>query len=228
MTLRRVQITTGGGGGSGGMTDTVGLHARVTLPETLAGQTDTPLFAIAATYPETVAGQTETITAGVSGYEDTSATPSETLSATSFTWATSHTTAGTAPTNPTNAYGSNNGTVATCKAAGLPTVTPSTLTLTIPRASIPNTGTYTFFAYYNCVAGVSDTFTITYTDTGGNPVTINGTATGNFLTVPFEAAITSLHATNDITVAFTHTCSVAATGGSLTVDAVGVRCVGAF
>lgn len=190
---------------------------------------DAGTYALALLQEDTVAAQTETASLGFSGadFVDSSVAPTDARTADVTSWGTSVSTVGTAPTNTANALGSNDGLVATCKAAGLPTVVPSTLNVTIARGGVPAGGTKTILAYYSTNAGVADTFTLTYTATGGTPVTITLTE-GNFLTTPFSQAITNIGGANDPVFTFTHTCTLAATGGSISVDAVGIRSVGAF
>jgi hypothetical protein len=178
---------------------------------------------------DTVAAQTETAQIGFPApdFADSSPAPTEASTCDVTSWGTSTTTAGTAPTNAANATGINNGTLATCKAAGVPTVVASTLNVVIARGGVPTGGTKTVYAWYSTNAGVADTFTLTYTATGGTPATITLPA-GNFLTTPFSQAITEIGGANDPVFTFTHTAVTAATGGSISVDAVAIKTAGAF
>ena len=165
---------------------------------------------------------------GYSGYSDASAEPSEQQSSNLTRWATTNSTSGTAPTNPTNAQGSNNGTVATCKAAGVLPVTPSTLNLNIVQPLTGAGSNPVFIAYYNNIAGVADTFTnqVSYRQSGQGNNTVLTLPTGNFLTDGTTVTLTNIDATFDVVAIFTHNATVAATGGSTTVDAVGLQSTG--
>jgi hypothetical protein len=186
------------------------------------------LLALAG-FGDTVAAQSELLKLGFPApdFADESPAPTETHTCDVASWGTSTTTAGTAPTNAANATGVNNGTLATCKAAGFPTVTASTLNVIIARGGVPAGGTKIIRAWYKTTPGTGDTFTLTYTATDGTPSTITLTA-GDFLTTPFEQAITNIGGAVDPVFTFTHNCTVAATGGSISIDAVAIKTAGAF
>ena len=200
---------------------------RVTGPDSIAGQSDAAAFALAASYPDSVAAQSEALNAGVSGYAEFAGAQSESASANVYSFGSSQTTSGTAPTNPSNAIGQNNGTLANCKAQGIPTPTASVLNVTIARGGVPAGGTKTVLAWYRTNAGVADTFTLGYSAPGGTPTSIT-LPPGDFLTTPFSQAITGIGGADDPVFSFSHNAVVAATGGSVDVDAVAIRSEGVF
>jgi hypothetical protein len=221
--------------GVAGLTDAVGAQAEllgvgVTQSDTSAAQADAARLALSG-FADTVAGQGETLETGFagSGLADANPAPTEGRTATTFTYATTQVSVGNGATNGANALGRNDGTSASVTTVALGATTCS-VTPKIPRASISNSGTYTLYAWYKTTAGVAGAagLTLTYTDTGGNPVNITLTQ-GDFSVTPFTATITSLHPTNDITVLFQVIDTAAGVSpGIILVDAVAIRTVGAF
>lgn len=225
-------IGVGGGdvpAGAAVLTDAVSFE--LLFPDSVAGQTDVATFAIEASYSDSNAVQTDTATFGIEGYADTVAGQTEARQSVLDRWVTTTATSGTtAPTNPTNAQGQNNGTVATCKAGGLANGT-SILTCTIapPMPEITSGSTRTLFAYYAFNAGVSDSCAavVSYRQVGqGSNTTVNLPSTGNFLTTPTSISLTNIDPSVSITITYTHTAAVPATGGSVTVDATGIQTTG--
>lgn len=215
-----VNVSGGSSGGTGapvGSAVLVETVARIlVVQETNAAPSEAVTFIAKIT--ETNTGQSEVIVAIPPGPKETNATQGETITRTTSTWATSQSTAGTAPVNPTNALAEVNGTTATVKAGGIANGT-STLTNTIPVASIPS-GTRTLRCYYQTVAGVTDTFTLGFTNTGGSPASGN-LPEGNFLTTPYDLELSTIGSA--LSVAFTHAASIPGTGGQINVDATGVK-----
>lgn len=163
-----------------------------------------------------------------SGLAESSAAPTEGRTATVFTYATTQVSAGNGATDGANTIGQNDGTNGRVRTRTLGQSTCS-ITPKIPRASIPNAGTYTLFAWYKTTLGApTGTITLTYTDTGGNPATLT-LPQGDYSVTPYSAALAALHATNDITVLFQSTDSVAGVSPStIDIDAIAIRTANAF
>lgn len=229
-----VVINQGGGNvpaGAAVMTDSVAFFAELGASDSIAGQQEVLSINIDANYTDSNAGQQESAQFGFDGYLDSNAGQTEARQSEMVRWVTVTATGGnTAPTNPTNAQGQNNGTVATCKAGGLAAAT-SVLTCTIaaPFGEIPSGQTRTLRAYYNFAAGTADSITavVSYRQVGqGANTTANLPATGNFLTTPATLNLTNIDPSQNVVITFTHSATVPATGGSLTVDAVGIVTTG--
>lgn len=229
-----VVINQGGGNvpaGAAVMTDSVAFFAELGVSDTVPAQQEAVNFDINLSLSDTQAGQAESATFGFSGFVDANAGQAEARQSLMTRWVTVTATSGsTAPTNPANAQGQNNGTVATCKAGGLAAGT-STLTCTIaaPFAEIPSGQTRTLVAYYNFAAGTADSITaqVSYRQAGqGANTTVNLPATGNFLTTPATATLTNIDPSQNVVITYTHSATVPATGGSLTVDATGIQTTG--
>lgn len=179
-------------------------------------------------FTDTNTAPVDALTAGVRGLGDTSAAQSEQRDTTVTTWGGAVSGSGTAPTNQPNATGQNNGTVATVKAGGVANGT-SSLFVSVPRASVPTPGAKSIVAYYATNPGSTDTFTLRYEHAGASVPTPIVLPAGNFLTVPFTAALTSfVPGASDPLFTFTHAATVPASGGSITVDAVGIRTLNPF
>lgn len=220
------------GGGSGAMfTDAVAFEIGYGIAETLSTPSDAATFDIASSYGDQLALPLDMLEFAVI-YADSVGTPTDSRGSVITRWASSNTTSGTAPTNPTNAQGEKNGTVATCKTGGVAAGTSGlVLTIATPMAEISSGSTRTFYAYYAFNAGTADTCaaSVSYRQVGqGANTTITLPATGNFLTTPTSASLTNIDPTFPITASFLHSATVVATGGSVTVDAVGVETTGAL
>lgn len=206
------------------------LKAGITQPDTVAAQTEAAKLAMFG-FDDTVAGQTETAKASLAGagLGESNLVPAEGRTAVTFTYATTQVSVGNGATNGANATGQNDAANASITTVALGATTCS-VTPKIPRASVPNAGTYKLFAWYKTTTGLAGAagLTLTYTDTGGSPVTITLTQ-GDFSVTPFQTTITSLHATNDITVLFQVTDAAAGVSpGIILVDAVAIQTEGAF
>lgn len=229
------KVVSGGGGnippGAAVTTDAVTLAARMSLADSNALPADAQAYALHATYAQTNVLPAEAMNTAFAGpgLAESNPAPANAVSGTVFTYAGSQTNVGNGTTNPANVTGQNDGANCSVTTVSLGATTCS-VTPKIARASVPNTGTYTLFAWYKTTAGLAGApgLTLTYTDTGGNPVNITLTQ-GDFSVNPFTAAITSLHATNDITVLFQVTDAVAGVSpGLILVDAVAIQTAGAF
>jgi hypothetical protein len=217
--------------------DTVGLYAKVNLADTAPAQSDL-LTALRITgsevnpTPDDVLNDinlglgneinpapSDLVKAGISGgaLTDVSSPPSDARSASVRTWAGSQTTSGQAPTNPANAVGQQDGTVATVQGSGaLVGGNASTLTLSIPVASIPPGSTARILRVYATVATGLAGGTATYTNTGGNP-----TGGSIPLTTTSPVDITLVTIGSALTVTFTSQAGLLGTN-VYTVDAVAV------
>lgn len=225
-----IVINQGGGNvpaGAAVMTDAISFFAELSANDSIPGQQEAVNFDISLSLTDSQATQAEAAQFGFDGYVDTSAGQTEARASEIVRWVTVTATGGnTAPTNPTNAQGQNNGTVATCKAGGVAAAT-SILTCTIaaPFVEVASGSTRTLRAYYNFAAGTADSITavVSYRQVGqGANTTANLPATGNFLTNPATLSLTNIDPAQNIVITFTHSATVPATGGSLTVDAVGI------
>ncbi len=161
---------------------------------------------------------TDTVRTGFAGggLSDTSATPTESRSSVVTTWAASQSTSGQAPTNPANAVGQQNGTNAVVQGSNaLIGGNASTLTLTIPVASIPASPTRILRVWGTVAVGLAGG-SATFTNTGGTPASGNLPMT---TTSPVDVTLTTIG--TSLTVTFT---SAAGLLGQnvYTVDAVGV------
>ena len=222
-----------GSGGSGGWTDEYAFAVGLGVADTMAAPTDTYAAFADATYADTNATPTEALQVEAIGPADTNATPTDAKTSLIVRYATTSTTGGTTvPTNPTNAHGANNGTVATCKAGGVANGTSILgVTIATPMSEIPAGSTRTFRAYYAFTAGTGDTCTasLAYRQVGGAADTVVALpATGNFLTTGTPLTLTNINPAVSAVVTFTHTASAPATGGQVTVDAVGIETTGAL
>lgn len=194
-----------------GQSDTLGLYAKVNVFDTAPGQSDqltdltltgaeanpSPFDALNALKLYTAADinalPTEAVTTGLSGSAlgDTmtpaiDARPTTTV----HTYAASQASAGGGATNGANAVGAPNGTIANVTGTGLGGT--STITLTIPVASVPANGIKTLRCYIAFTASLS-TANVTFTNTGGNPA--SGTvpvANGATITTSTDVAITTV------------------------------------
>lgn len=229
-----IVINQGGGNvppGAAVMTDDVAFFAQLNLSESVPAQTEDVRFDIDLSLTDSQAGQQESAQFGFDGFLDSNAGQAEARDSELVRWVTVTATGGnTAPTNPTNAQGQNNGTVATCKAGGLAAAT-SVLTCTIaaPFGEIPSGQSRTLRAYYNFAAGTADSITVvvSYRQVGqGANTTVNLPATGNFLTTPATTTLTNIDPSQNVVITYTHSATVPATGGSLTVDATGIVTTG--
>lgn len=227
------KVVQGGGGnipaGAAVLTDS--LAVEIIVADSNAAPTDSFTFDIDTTLTDTNAALADALTIGIGLLADSNPTPSEALQSLLTRWVTATATSGTtAPTNPANAQGQNNGTVATCKVGGL-TAGTSVLTCTIatPMPEIAPGSTRTLVAYYAFNAGVGDSCSavVSYRQVGqGSNTTVNLPATGNFLTTPATASLTNIDPSQPITITYTHSATVPATGGSVTVDATGIQTSG--
>lgn len=229
-----VIINQGGGNvpaGAAVMTDAIAFFAELNLSESVPAQQEVVRFDIELSLTDTQAGQQESAQFGFDGFVESNAGQAEARASELVRWVTTTANSGTAtPTSPANATGQNNGTVATCKAGGLAAGT-SVLTCTIaaPFPEIPSGQTRTLRAYYAFNAGTADSMTavVSYRQAGqGTNTTINLPATGNFLTTPATATLTNIDPAVSVTITYTHSATVPATGGSVTVDATGIVTTG--
>lgn len=285
MTLRqviyRVEVPGTGTGGGPGITDSIGLYARITLTDQITSTaTDTLSIAAKTTYAENNATPTDTLGlfAKVFGFDtapgqsdalanlaiggaeanptpadalsalamaltpETNATPDEAIktgfagsaladtsgpavdsrpTTTVHTWASSQTSNGGGTTNGANAIGARNGTIATVTGTGL-LATTSTLTLTIPVASVPPTGAKTLRCYIGYTSSLN-TATVTFTNTGGVPA--SGTvpvANGAVIGTSTDIALTSIGTSFTVQVLVNAAALLAPT---FTVDAVEIQTV---
>lgn len=231
--VKRTTVVQGGDipPGAAVMSDSVAFFAELSVSDSVGGQQETTNFDLDVNYTDSNAGQAEAATFGFSGYLDVNQGQGEQRDSLMTRWVTTTATGGsTAPTNPTNAQGQANGTVATCKAGGLAAGT-SILTCTIvaPFSEISSGATRTLVAYYNFAAGVGDSITaqVSYRQVGqGSNTTLNLPETGNFLTTPATLSLTNIDPSQNVVITYTHSATVPATGGSLTVDATGIETSG--
>lgn len=229
--FREIYAGTGGGGdipaGAAVMSDSIAFFAELGLSDSIATPTDSATFFLDAFYTDSTGTPTETARFEVSGYNDSNAGHSEARTSVLTRWATTNSVVGSV-TNPTNAQAENNGTVATVKSAGTVTGTISTLNLNIVAPLTGSGSTPTFKAWYNNITGVADTFVnqLSYRQTGSGTNTVITLPTGNFLTTPYTIALTNVDSAVTMIATFSHTAAVAATGGSTTVDAVGIESSG--
>jgi hypothetical protein len=231
--VKRTTVIQGGNvpPGAAVMSDSIAFFAELSANDSVPGQQETASFDLTANYTDSNAGQAESVNFGFDGYLDANQGQSEIRNSLLTRWVTVTATGGsTAPTNPTNAQGQNNGTVATCKAGGLAAGT-SILTCTIaaPFSEIASGSTRTLVAYYSFAAGTGDSITaqVSYRQAGqGANTTLNLPATGNFLTTPATLSLTNIDPSQNVVITYTHSATVPATGGSLTVDATGIQTSG--
>lgn len=227
------KVVQGGGGnvpaGAAVLTDAIAFE--IIVADSNATPVDALGFEIETALQDTNAALADALTIGIGLLAESNPAPSETLQSLLTRWVTVTATSGTtAPTNPANAQGQNNGTVATCKVGGLIAGT-SILTCTIatPMPEIAAGSSRTLVAYYAFNAGVADSMTavVSYRQVGrGTNTTINLPSTGNFLTTPATANLTNIDPSVAITITYTHSATVPATGGSVTVDATGIQTSG--
>lgn len=229
--IREVYAGTGGGGdippGAAVMSDSIAFFAELSLSDSTATQNDAATFFLDALYTDTTQTPTDAVLFNISGYNDTNDGHTEARTTLLTRWATTNSVVG-GVTNPTNAHGSNNGTVATVKSGGTITGTISTINLNIVAPLAGAGASPLFKAWYNNIAGVADTFVnqVSYRQIGQGTNTILTLPTGNFLTTPHSVTLTNIDQSVTITATFSHTAAVAATGGSTTVDAVGIESSG--
>lgn len=234
MGFKNTVIVNQGGGnvpaGAAVMTDAIAFFAELNLSESVPAQQEVVRFDIDLSLTDTQGEQQESAQFGFDGFVESNAGQAEARASELVRWVTATTNGGTAPTSPANATGQNNGTVATCKAGGLAAGT-SVLTCTIaaPFIEIPSGQTRALRAYYAFNAGTGDSMTavISYRQFGqGANTSISLPATGNFLTNPATATLTNIDPAVSVTITYTHSATVPATGGSVTVDATGIVTTG--
>lgn len=224
--------------------DNLGLFAKVNVTDSAPTQSD-KIISLGLGAAETNTVLSDIISAlGVALPAETNATPSEEITTgfagpalsdaapaavdarptiTVHTWAASQTSAGGGTTNGANAVGATNATVATVTGTGLGGT--STLTLTIPVASVPATGAKTLRCYIGFTASLA-TANVTFTNTGGSPA--SGTVpvtSGAVETASTDIALTSVGTSFTVKVLVN---SGALLAPSYRVDAVEIQTVSAL
>lgn len=211
--------------GAAVMSDAVAFSGTASLADAIAAKTD--VLAFAGTYAMSEAQDVKSdalrlLAAGP--YDDLIGAKADTLGVVATAWAAATATSGTAPTNPANATGQQNATTAGVKAGGL---AAGTSQLVLSGFVTPSTGgAPTLALFYSATPGSTDTFTVAYTF-GGVETVLHSDATARaFLTTP-EVVTLPAGATkaqlDAVSVRFTHAATLPGSGGTIAVDAAGIR-----
>ncbi len=208
-------LPTGGGGPA--FSDAAFFKAVLSGSDTNATPTDSFSGLIRATFSDTNATQSEAVKFGFALPGDTVPAQTDSRSAITNNWITTSTGGGT---NPANAYGPNNGTVATIQGAGGLSPGTTTVNFSIPPSGVPAGGTKQLRVWAQGALGVGDSLSITWTNTSGVPSsgTVMTTAQ-NFLTTPYTVPITTLGTA--FTIVCRHTGALV-NGAGITIDAAAI------
>jgi hypothetical protein len=219
-----------GGGGSGGWSDAYAFALEASVADTMT-LADVHSISAEAAYAEANAPLSELLQFGLSGYGEVQPVHTEARSSLATRWATTHNSTGTGPSSAQNAYGEQNGTVATVKAGGL-TNGSSLMNLIIqaPMSEITPGSTPTLYAWYANNPGSTGTDSravrLTYRQVGqGSDTTVTMSSDLGFV-APGLHALPNIDPAFPVTVTFHHTAGLPSTGGSITVDAVGIQTTG--